>query len=113
MVLIVLALTVVMPVFAKEREKTPFLSPLFRGVSVHFDLASPIMGLTAGKNVYNYEAMVEVSLYDRFFPCVEVGYANVSHTIDEKSYKAQSPFFRLGMNLNLLKTVKDGKAQGF
>lgn len=101
----------VMPVQAAEREKTPFLPPLFRGVSAHFDLASPIMGLAAGSNVHNYEAMVDVSIYDRFFPCLEVGYTNVSHAVDEKSYKAQSPFFRLGMNMNLLKTVRDGKAQ--
>lgn len=78
--------------------------PAFRGLAVSTDLvgaAQMILG-----DYGQYEAALSVNLYDQYFPIVEVGLGKASHPDDEVtglSYSTKAPFFRLGIDVNLLK----------
>lgn len=84
-----------------------FQPPVFRGVSVTLDLASPLMGLVYGK-VVNVEAAVDVNLYRRLYPIVEFGFSSVNKVSSNGAvYSSRAPFFRLGVNYGLMKPFKD------
>lgn len=83
-----------------------FQKPVFRGFSVHFDIASPFMGLIYGK-IQNYEAQIDVNLYQRIYPIFEAGYSSAVKNFDSGAkYMSQSPFFRVGLNYGLLRPIK-------
>ncbi len=84
-----------------------FRKPVFRGVSAHVDVASPVMGIVFGKNVFNLEAQVDVNLFNRIFPIIEVGYTSAHKDIGAAKYHTDAPFFRLGLNYGLLKGYKN------
>lgn len=78
--------------------------PLMRGFQVSFDLvgAAQLMLGDYGQ----YEAALRLNLHDQWFPIVEIGYGKASHEDDVVTgitYKTQAPYFRLGMDFNLLK----------
>ena len=56
-----------------------------------------------------YEAALHLNLRDRYFPVVEVGYGKADHTEEntQMSYKTSAPFFRAGMDFNVLKNKHD------
>ena len=88
--------------------KSPSDSVLFRGFSVHLDIASPLMGIAVDKGVITGELQFDVNLRNKFFPIVELGYASVDHTADNGArYRAGVPFWRLGLNYNVLKTKRE------
>lgn len=87
-------------VFVLEKDSIP----LMRGFQVSFDLVgvAQLMFSDYGQ----YEAALRLNLHDQWFPVVEVGYGKASHTDDvvtEVNYKTQAPYFRFGMDFNLLK----------
>ena len=83
-----------------------FVPPVFRGASVHFDIASPIFG--ALDRTVNLEIQADVNLYRRLYPIIEVGFTSINRqTPTGASYSSHSPFFRLGINYGLLKPFKD------
>lgn len=94
-------------VAAQERKRVPLMSPVYRGWSVHADVASPVMGIVAAPGTANVEVLADVNLYDRFFPVFELGYTSLSKDINGSEYNAQAQFFRLGMNFNIIKTVSN------
>lgn len=78
--------------------------PLMRGFQVSFDLFG------AGQMILGeygqYEGALRLNLHDQWFPIVEVGYGRASHEDDVNtglSYKTQAPYFRVGIDFNLLK----------
>ena len=78
--------------------------PLFRGFSVSFDLVGPAMLMLGDHG--EIEGALRVNLHDQWFPIVEVGVGKASHEKDEVTgitYKTTAPYFRLGIDLNLLK----------
>jgi len=78
--------------------------PLMRGFQVSFDLVGAAQMMLGDYG--QYEAALRLNLHDQWFPIVEVGYGKASHTNDpvtEISYKTQAPYFRLGVDFNLLK----------
>lgn len=84
-----------------------YRKPVFRGVSVVVDAASPLMGIAYG-DVVNVEAQVGVNLYRRLYPVFEVGFASVRKVSTEEAvYSSHSPFFRVGLDFGLLKPFKD------
>lgn len=84
-----------------------FQPPVFRGLSVHYDLTSPLMGMAYGK-VLNFEAQVDVNLYRRLYPIFEVGFASANETTSMGAeYTTHSPFFRVGLNFGLLKPFRE------
>ena len=78
--------------------------PLFRGFSVSFDLVGPAM-LMLGDYGY-YEGALRINLHDQWFPIFELGLGRANRERDEVTlltYKTTSPYFRIGMDWNILK----------
>lgn len=78
--------------------------PLFRGFSVSFDLIGPakLMFSDCGE----IEGGLRLNLHDQWFPVVEIGVGKANHENDEVTgitYKTTAPYFRVGIDLNLLK----------
>ncbi len=77
-------------------------APLFGGLLLTTDVASPVMNLL-GTQYGNYEVALEVDLYHRFFPVVEVGVGTAHYAPDESNYTYvcnPSLYARLGANYN-------------
>lgn len=78
--------------------------PLFRGFAVSFDLVGfASMQLS---DYGEYEGAFRVNIHDEWFPIVEIGYGKANHETDEVtriSYQTQAPYFRIGIDKNLLK----------
>ena len=84
-----------------------FQKPVYRGMSVHLDLASPSMGAINGK-VYNAEVQIDVNLYRRLYPILEIGYTDARKTFyNGTDFHTSAPFFRFGINYGLLKPFRD------
>ena len=78
--------------------------PLMRGFQVSFDVvgAAQLMFSDYGQ----YEAALRLNLHDQWFPIVELGYGKAYHEEDivtGMAYKTQAPYFRAGVDFNLLK----------
>ena len=78
--------------------------PLFCGLSVSFDLVGPAMLLLSDHG--EYEGALRVNLHDQWFPIFELGVGHANHendAITELTYKTTAPYFRLGMDWNILR----------
>ena len=78
--------------------------PLFCGFSVSFDLVGPAMLLLNDHG--EYEGALRVNLHDQWFPIFELGLGHANHKKDEitqLTYKTTAPYFRLGMDWNILR----------
>jgi len=78
--------------------------PLFCGFSVSFDLVGPAMLMFSDHG--EIEGALRINLHDQWFPVVEIGVGKANHEKDEVTeivYKTTAPYFRLGIDLNLLK----------
>ena len=78
--------------------------PLFRGFSVSFDLVGPAKLMLSDHG--EIEGGLRINLHDQWFPVVEIGIGKANHEEDEVTgitYKTTAPYFRLGIDLNLLK----------
>lgn len=101
LLLVLLATTVdAQKLFKLEKDSIPVM----RGFQVSFDLfgAGQMMLSDYGQ----YEAALRLNLHDQWFPIVEVGYGKASREDDVVTgitYKTQAPYFRVGIDFNLLK----------
>lgn len=81
--------------------------PLFRSVSVSFDL------LGAGELILGdygqIEAALKVNLRDKYFPTLELGYgkADKEDPTTNVSYSTKAPYGRIGIDFNMLKNKHD------
>ena len=78
--------------------------PLFRGFSLSFDLVGPVMLMLSDHG--EYEGALRISLHDQWFPIFELGLGHANHKKDEVTeltYKTTAPYFRLGMDWNILR----------
>ncbi|MBR1548200.1 MAG: hypothetical protein IJ637_05685 [Prevotella sp.] len=78
--------------------------PLFRGFSLSFDLVGPAMIMLSDHG--EYEGALRINLHDQWFPVFEAGIGHANHEKDEVTgitYKTTAPYFRLGMDWNILK----------
>ncbi len=82
--------------------------PMFRGFSVSFDLVGA--GLMAFSDNGQYEGALRINLHDEWFPIVEVGIGKANHDdeVTRIHYDTSAPYFRVGIDKNLLKD-KHGK----
>ncbi len=88
-----------------------FQGKVFRGLSVHADIGSPIISLLGGY-ARSYEMQLDVNLYRRLYPIFEVGYATAKkEAISGIVYDTKAPFFRVGLNFGLLKPFKDNGSE--
>ena len=84
-----------------------FQGDVFRGLSVHADIGSPIISLLGGY-ARSYEVQLDVNIYRRIYPIFEVGYATAKkEAMSGIVYDTKAPFFRVGLNYGLLKPFKD------
>lgn len=78
--------------------------PMMRGFQVSFDLFGFVQERLSDYG--QYEGAFRLNLHDQWFPIVEVGIGRASHLEDEVtglSYKTSAPYYRVGMDFNLLK----------
>lgn len=82
----------------EPQEKVPF----YQGVQVGVDVAG-LMSKAFGSDAFVTELGIEVSLQNRFFPVLEVGYGGLDTTNEETGiyYKTSAPFFRVGVGYNV------------
>lgn len=81
---------------------------LFRGASVHYNLAGTIIRMVSDYG--EMEAAVKVNLKDRYFPTVELGLGSAKHETDAVTgitAKTNAPFFRLGCDFNISRNKHD------
>lgn len=86
--------------FRLEKDSIPF----FRGFAVSFDLVGPAMIMLSDHG--EYEGALRINLHDQWFPIVELGIGHANHKKDEVTeltYKTTAPYFRIGMDWNILK----------
>lgn len=83
----------------EEKATVPLYQGTYVGLDV-FGLGSKIFG----SDFTSAEVSVEVNLKNRFIPIIEIGYGHTDTTDDETNihYKASAPYFRIGMNYNIL-----------
>ena len=75
-----------------------------RGFQVSFDLFG--FGMLQFSDYGQYEGALRLNLHDQWFPIVELGYGIADHHDDlttQINYRTEAPYFRLGMDFNLLK----------
>ena len=94
-----------------DQEQHPKVNQLqgdvFRGLSVHADVGTPIVSLLGGF-ARSYEIQFDVNLYRRIYPIFEMGYATANkEAASGIVYNTKAPFFRFGVNYGLLKPFKD------
>lgn len=78
--------------------------PLFRGFQVSFDLVGPARLIFGDRGEIG--GALRVNLHDQWFPVVEFGIGKANHVEDEATlitYKTTAPYFRLGIDINLLR----------
>ena len=84
-----------------------FQGNVFRGLSVHADIGSPIIYLLGG-DTRSYEVQLDVNLYRRLYPIFEMGYATAKkEAVSGIVYDTKAQFFRVGLNYGLLKPFRD------
>lgn len=88
-----------MKFFTMEKDSIP----MFRGLSVSFDLAGAAM--LAFSDYGQYEGALRINLYDEWFPIVELGLGKAEHDdeVTHLYYNTSAPYFRVGVDRNLLK----------
>ena len=96
---------------SSEQESKPkvkqYQGDVFRGLSVHADIGSPIVSLLGGFS-RSYEVQLDVNLYRRLYPIFELGYATAhKDAMSGVIYDTKAPFFRFGVNYGLMKPFKD------
>ena len=101
---IVVLLLAAMPVDAQKLFKLEKDTiPLMRGFQVSFDLAGAAQLVLSDYG--QYEGALRLNIHDQWFPIVELGYGKANHVDDEVtglSYKTAAPYFRVGVDFNLL-----------
>ena len=77
--------------------------PLLRGFQVSFDIFGAAQ--KALSSYGQYEGALRVNLRDKWFPIVEIGYGMADHhdEVTEIAYKTEAPYFRAGLDYNVLK----------
>lgn len=101
-----------LPVAARSDDKDGAQQPndsvsLFRGVSVSADMVGLVQ--IALSDYGQYEAALRVNLRDKYFPIVEVGIgkADAENVGTRLTYKTSAPYFRAGMDFNMMKNKHD------
>ena len=86
--------------FRMEQDSIPF----FRGFSVSFNLVGAAMTMWGDHGEIG--GALHVNLHDQWFPVFETGVGRANHEAEEPThiaYKTTAPFFRIGMDWNILK----------
>lgn len=78
-------------------------SAIYQGLSLKLDVATPILELARSQGkIQNYEMAINVRVANRFYPTIELGYAQAETSADGGNYSGQGGFARLGIDLSAL-----------
>lgn len=78
-------------------------SAIYQGLSLKLDIATPILELARSQGkIQNYEMAINVRIANRFYPTIELGYAQAETSADGGNYSGQGGFARLGIDLSAL-----------
>lgn len=81
---------------------------IWNGMNLKIDLGTPILEVAMSKGkVQSYEMMVNANLCQRFFPTLELGYAQANVSTDRGQFQGRGGFGRVGLDLSALKKHKD------
>lgn len=85
-------------VASAQQKELPFLA----GFSVSGNLAGAFLSLVSSYG--EYEGVVRANIKGTYFPIVEIGMGVSNHTDEATNlhYKTNSPFFRVGLDYNIL-----------
>lgn len=80
---------------------------LFRGIAVSADMVGLVQ--LAVSDYGQLEAAMRINLKDRYFPVFELGYgkADASDVGTRLSYKTSAPYFKAGLDFNLMRNKHD------
>ena len=102
-----LAISLLSPFTSQAQESAPFSEDydsvaFVNGFSVSVDLVGIIQ--RAVSDYGQIEASLRLNLLDRYFPIIEAGVGLSKHedVVTLISYKSNAPFFRIGMDYNLM-----------
>jgi hypothetical protein len=70
----------------------------WRGMLVQVDVASPVVSFFSNGESYSYEAGAQISLKQKYYPIVELGFAGVNKLTDNGvGFRTNGPFTKLGL----------------
>lgn len=76
--------------------------PFFNGIYIGYDLMGPIYKAYSDDYLTS-EINIDINLKNRFFPTIELGYANTDKWSEHGTqYKTKAPYFRIGADYNFL-----------
>jgi hypothetical protein len=93
---------------------------IFHGLFIDFDLIDPVFS-AFNKDKFGLNASIQADLFHSIFPVVEIGYAHYDATSDyaylpdliiqpdNYKYTIHGFYYKIGVNLNLLKTKTESK----
>ncbi len=91
----------------EDKAKSP-QHAIYKGLQVKLDIGTPILEIARSKaQVQSYEMAVNVNLLQRFFPTLELGYAQADRTITAGTFNGKGGFARVGIDLAALKKQKE------
>ncbi len=77
---------------------------IYKGTQLKLDLGTPILEIARSKaKVQSYEIAANVNLLHRFFPTLELGYAQADCTPEGGTFNGKGGFARVGLDLATLK----------
>ncbi len=77
---------------------------IYQGLQVKLDLGTPILEIArSSAKVQSYELAVNVNLKQRYFPTLELGYAQADRTLTSGTFVGKGGFARVGLDLSSLK----------
>lgn len=91
----------------KEARQEADSVALFRGIAVSADMVGLVQ--LAVSDYGQMEAAMRINLKDRYFPVFELGYgkADASDIGTHLSYKTSAPYFKVGLDFNLMRNKHD------
>ncbi len=81
---------------------------IYKGLQLKLDIGSPILEIArSSAKVQTYEMGLNINLLQRYFPTVELGYAQANQTLTAGTFNGKGGFARVGLDLSVLKKQKE------
>ncbi|HRZ97893.1 MAG TPA: DUF6048 family protein [Paludibacter sp.] len=85
------------------------------GIRIELDVSPVITTLLSKGDTYSFEGAVQTTLFQKYFPVFELGFAGANRTSTENvNFTTNGGFFRVGTDFSVMKPKKiPGKFQNF
>ncbi len=81
---------------------------IYKGLQFKIDIGSPILEIArSSAKVQSYEMAININLLQRFFPTLELGYAQADRTLTAGTFSGKGGFARVGLDLSSLKKHRE------